>query len=139
MKIVLDSSIIAALFFKDPFSEAAEKSLKRYDEYYTVDFAAVEIANVAWKRVTLFNESRKIIEEALDDAINFIETLCCVVSSYKIYRNAFNIGIATKIPIYDALFLALANILNSKLLTCDTKLKNSLRKTKYFKLLEYPT
>jgi len=139
MKIVLDSSIIAALFFKDPFSEAVEKSLKRYDEYYTVDFAMVEVANVAWKRVTLFNESRKIIEEALDDAINFIETLCYVISSYKLYRNAFNIGIATKIPIYDALFLALANTLNSKLLTCDTKLKNSLRETKYLKLLEYPT
>ena len=38
MKIVLDSSAIAA-FFKDPFSNAVERTLKHYAKYYTVDFA----------------------------------------------------------------------------------------------------
>ncbi len=139
MKIVLDSSAIAALFFKDPFSNAVERTLKHYDEYYTVDFAVAEVTNVAWKRITLFSEDQEIIKKALDSAINFIETLCYVASTNKLYKDALNIGVNTRITIYDAAFLALANALKTKLLTCDTKLKNRLTGTKYFDLLQYPT
>jgi len=139
MKIVLDSSAIAALFFKDPFSNAVERTLKHYNEYYTVDFATAEVANVAWKRIILFNEDKETIKDALNDAVNFIETLCHVVSTSKLYKDALNIAINTRITIYDAVFLALANALKTKLLTCDTKLKNRLTGTKYFDLLQYPT
>ena len=57
-KIILDSSLIAAIFFKEEASERAERAVENCD-LITVDLAAAEVANVSWKRVVFFNESKK--------------------------------------------------------------------------------
>jgi len=46
--VVLDSSVIAAIFFKEKASERAEKVAEKY-RLITVDVAVPEVANVAWK------------------------------------------------------------------------------------------
>ena len=48
--VILDSSVIAAIFFKEEASERAEEALGDY-KLITVSIAIEEVANVAWKRV----------------------------------------------------------------------------------------
>jgi len=48
--VILDSSVIAAIFFKEEASERVEEALRDY-KLITVSIAIEEVANVAWKRV----------------------------------------------------------------------------------------
>ena len=48
--VVLDSCIIAAIFFPETISERAIEIVENHD-CTTVDLAYIEVANVAWKRV----------------------------------------------------------------------------------------
>ncbi len=47
-RVILDSSVIAAIFFKEASSERAERAVENY-KLITVDLAIAEVANVAWK------------------------------------------------------------------------------------------
>ena len=63
-RVILDSAAIAAIFFKEESSERAERVAENY-KLITVDLAIAEVANVAWKRVVFFNESKEIALKAL--------------------------------------------------------------------------
>lgn len=127
---VLDSSVIAALFFSDPCSEEAEREVFRFSSLYTLDLAVAEVANIAWKRVALFGENPETIKKLLREAIRFISEGCIVASSLEVYEEALNIGVELSTPVYDGLFLALAERLEGKLLTCDEKLEAKTRGTR---------
>ena len=45
-KVVLDSSVIAAIFFKEEASERSERVVENYN-LITIDVAVAEVANVA--------------------------------------------------------------------------------------------
>jgi predicted nucleic acid-binding protein len=77
-KIVLDSSVIAAIFFKEEASEKAEKAAMNYT-LITLDLAVAEVSNVAWKRVVFFQETNEIIFNALRKSIDFIIGACEVI------------------------------------------------------------
>ncbi|HDN68660.1 MAG TPA: PIN domain-containing protein, partial [Methanomicrobia archaeon] len=79
-RVILDSSVIAAIFFKEEASERAERAAANY-ELGTVDLAIAEVGNVAWKRVVFFNEAEEVALRALRRGINFIVGACEVVSS----------------------------------------------------------
>ena len=66
--VILDSSVIAAIFFKEEASERAEEALRDY-KLITVSIAIEEVANVAWKRVVFFNEQKEIALKALNKSI----------------------------------------------------------------------
>jgi len=57
--VILDSSVIAAIFFKEEASERAEEALRDY-KLITVSIAIEEVANVAWKRVVFLMSKRKL-------------------------------------------------------------------------------
>lgn len=63
-RCVLDSSIIAAIFFQEKASDKVVMAVQDSD-LLTVDLALIEVANVAWKRVALFGEDEDLMEEAL--------------------------------------------------------------------------
>ena len=98
-KVLVDSSVIAAIFFKEAASSRAERSLQDCT-VLTVDLALAEVANVAWKRVVLFKESKEVALKALRKSLEFIRTVCD--------EPAFQRAIEDRIPIYDALFITAA-------------------------------
>jgi predicted nucleic acid-binding protein len=120
-KVLVDSSVIAAIFFKEAASSRAERVLTECT-VLTVDLALAEVANVAWKRVVFFNESPEVALKALRASLEFIHTACEVISSEELLEPAFQLAIEDRIPIYDALFLAAAERENAPLLTRDEKL-----------------
>lgn len=129
-RIVLDSTAIAALFFKDPFSEKIAKTITNYEEFHTLDFAYAEIGNVAWKRVHIFREDRDGVMRSLDMSSKFIEDNCDVIPSNKHLQDALRIALDNEITVYDALFLAVVKHFKTTLLTTDEKLYRKVKESK---------
>lgn len=120
-RVVLDSSVISAIFFREESSERAESIAENYD-LITVDLAFAEVANVAWKRVTFFDESKEVALKALKMCADFISGACEVIRAEELMEDAFEIAIADQITVYDSLFIAASEREKVSLLTTDGKL-----------------
>jgi predicted nucleic acid-binding protein len=133
-RVILDSGVIAAIFFKEESSERAERVAENY-KLITVDIAIGEVANVAWKRVVFFNESKEITSKALRRGVDFIVGACEVIASRELIEDAFEIAIADKITIYDSLFIAASEGKKIPLLTTDGKLYEKVKSKRNVKLI----
>ncbi len=123
-RYVLDSSVIAAIFFQEEASSRAVKAVQDQD-LLTLDLALAEVGNVAWKRVTLFGEDEEIIGEALKKSVGFITTACEVIKTQELIDISFKIAVKEKVSFYDSLFLRAAEKEEVPLLTLDKRLKNT--------------
>ncbi len=133
-RVILDSSVIAAIFFKEDSSGRAETAAESY-ELITVDLAIAEVANVAWKRVMFFDESKEIALKALRRSTNFINGACEVISTQKLLEDAFAIAIEDKTTIYDSFFIAASEREKVPLLTTDGKLYEKVKSKRNVKLI----
>jgi len=133
-RVILDSSVIAAIFFKEDSSGRAETAAENY-KLITVDLAIAEVANVAWKRVMFFDESNEIALKALRRSIDFITSVCEVISTQKLLEDAFEIAIADKTTIYDSFFIAASEREKVPLLTTDGKLYEKVKSKRNVKLI----
>jgi predicted nucleic acid-binding protein len=119
--IVLDSSVIAPIFF--PEEKTGQVMAMLPDKrFITVDLAYAEVSNVAWKRCMFSHENMKISREALTSCIIFINDVCDVIPARDLMLDAFTDAHTHSITVYDALFLAAAKKFKVPLLTLDTKL-----------------
>lgn len=118
--VVLDSSVIAAIFFfKD--SNAAESAIAN-NRLITLDMSIAEVGNVAWKRVTHFQEDKEITLTALRECLGFVREACVVIRVSDLAEEAYDIAVEDRIAFYDSLFLAAAKREQVPLLTLDRKL-----------------
>ncbi len=137
-RIVLDSSIIVALHFPEPFSEWYEKIIEQYDEFYTVDIAYSEIANAAWKRISLFKNPRHQILTNLNKALQFIDNLCTILRSRDLITRSISIATDCGATVYNALLLSIAMEQDIPPATLDKALVGKLRDTEYIDILLHP-
>lgn len=128
--VVLDSTAIASIFFRDPYSERVDSALKKFERFHTLDLAFAEVGSVAWKRVKFFGEDYAASLKALAAAAEFIENACRVTESRELVSQAFELGVERRITFYDSLFIALANGLKARLLTTDERLRSSVQAMK---------
>ncbi|MHB1907589.1 MAG: type II toxin-antitoxin system VapC family toxin [Nitrososphaerales archaeon] len=128
--IVLDSSAIASIFFKDRLEKQVVETIENYERFKTLDIAFAEIASVAWKSVVIFKQSFQVTSEALKQATSFIQDNCDVVSSREVISEAFELGTKHNIQVYDSSFLSLARKLECKVLTTDERLHNKVKEIK---------
>jgi len=133
-RVILDSGVIAAIFFKEESSDRAEKVAENY-ELITVDLAIAEVANVAWKRVIFFNESKEVALKAVKKSVDFILGVCKVISSQEVIEDAFEIAITDKITIYDSLFIAASEREKAPLMTTDAKLHEKVKSKRSLNLI----
>ncbi|NOZ58040.1 MAG: type II toxin-antitoxin system VapC family toxin [Euryarchaeota archaeon] len=120
-RVVLDTSVIASIFFKEASSSAAE-AVARDSDLITLDFALVEVANVAWKRHRFFGEDAELVREALHSCRKFVEEVCEVIPATELLEEALKIAVEEEITVYDALFVAASESTASRLVTTDAKL-----------------
>ena len=133
-KVALDSSVLAAMFFKEEASQSALNAVVEPD-LITLDLAVVEVGNVAWKRAVLCDEDRDLTLKALQKCLTFISDACEVVRAEELVAEAYEISIAGKAAFYDSLFLALAKRENVPLLTLDKKMFNKANSSHNVKLI----
>lgn len=121
-RVVLDSSIIAAIFLQDDDDSKRARTMIRSYDRITLDTAIAEIGNVAWKKTVLFGEDRTEMLSGLQDGINFIIGMCTMLKASDLADDAYAVAVKSKIAFYDALFLAAAEKEQVPLLTLDKKL-----------------
>jgi len=139
-EVALDSTAIAAIFFKDPNSEVVSTAVRKFSRYRTLDLAFAEVGNVAWKRIVLFKEDRATSSQALEAASGFITNSCTITESRELLPQALELGSKYGIPLYDSLFLALASESGTRLLTTDRLLHRKVSNIEELKnLTEVPT
>jgi len=121
-RLVLDSSVIAALFFfHGSSSERADDAVAEKD-LITLDLAIAEVGNVASKRVVHFKEDRELTDLALQRCIAFILEACDLIAARDLAKDAFRISVNDGIPFYDSLFLAASEREKAPLMTMDRRL-----------------
>lgn len=119
-RVVLDTGVIFAIYFKEEASSRAKK-VAAENNPITVDLAFAEAGNAAWKRITLFGEDRDANRDALQKCIDYIGS-CTLLRSSDLVDLAFEISMEDRTTFYDSLFLAAAEKEQVPLLTLDKKL-----------------
>lgn len=126
-RVILDSSVIAALFFfKDSSSERAADAIAEKD-LITIDLSIAEVGNVSWKRVVHFQEDRELTSQALQRCIGFILEACDLIAARELAEEAYRISVDERIPFYDSLFLAASEREKAPLMTMDRRLCEKAR------------
>ena len=120
MNLVVDSSVAAKWLFAEPDSDRAETLLQAADaetvKLISPDILTAEIGNAIWKRVNRHDLDGKSAIEAAD----YFEGICPLLyPSRDLWRPALRLAIAYGHPLYDCLYLALAEELPSELVTAD--------------------
>jgi predicted nucleic acid-binding protein len=133
-EIVLDSSLIAALFFKEDASMRARDAAAKSD-LITLDLAIAEVGNVAWKQVVLCGADKDQTLVAFKKCQSFISEACELVRAEDLTIRAYNIAVETRTVFYDSLFLAAAEARQVPLLTLDRKLYEKARSTRNVQLI----
>jgi len=127
-KVVLDSSVIAAVFFPERITTEAIGIVEQSGGI-TTDLAYVEVANVAWKRSVHAGNDPGRLKPMLDNAIAFIRETCDVIPALELIDPAWTIACRDSMTLYDALVVAAAVRGGAPLATADTKLAAAARKT----------
>lgn len=117
---VLDSSVIAAIFFDEDASIRAKQVAARHRPT-TVDWAYAEVGNIAWKRITKFNENVDATLSSLKKCIEYMSS-CSLIDGLELVEPAVTLSIEHKITFYDALYVAASEKVNAPLYTLDKKL-----------------
>ena len=133
-KVVLDSSVIAAMFFKEDASMRAIEAAAKSD-LITLDLAIAEVGNVAWKQVAFCGGDKDLILAAYKKCQSFISEACELVRAEDLTQEAYSISVKIKTAFYDSLFLAAAEESQVPLLTLDRKLYERAKLTKNVQLI----
>ena len=133
-RAVLDSNVLAAMFFREASSPRALKCAAECDPV-TLDLAMAEVGNVAWKQVVFFGESRDRASDALQDCQDFMATACTIIKASDLSMKAFQIAVEEKVSYYDSLFLAAAEREGIPLMTLDQKLQEKAKAKRDVRLI----
>lgn len=124
---VVDASVVIKWFLPEAYKEAADVLLRGFLsqqlQLMAPDFIVAEIGNVLWKR-----SIRKDISVAqANESYQYFLTLALPLrASSTIAPRALGLGIQENHPIYDTLYVALAENQGCELVTADQKLLNKL-------------
>jgi hypothetical protein len=124
MIIVIDASVAAKWFFDEEHSMTALNLLDNPFELNAPDFFFLEMNSLLCKRARRLELS---VTEAfeMDDEIRSMP-----IQSYPstaLRERAFELALETKSSIYDCLYLALAEVLDGRMVTADRKFFRSLQ------------
>ena len=133
-EVVLDSSVIAAMFFKEEASMRALDAAAKSD-LITLDLAIAEVGNVARKQVVLCGADKDQTLVAFKKCQSFISEACELVRAEDLTIRAYNIAVETRTAFYDSLFLAAAEARQVPLLTLDRKLYEKARSIRNVQLI----
>ena len=122
--IVLDASVIVALYVEEPLSAAARAALVRSreagDDLHAPDLLLIECANALWKRVGRGELDRDSAMTAITE-LSTLEDLDRHPLDERLVPPALSLAIAHSLTAYDAAYAALAVQLGGVVLSGDTR------------------
>lgn len=129
---VIDSSVALQWVLPEPGVEKAELYLKAEDSV-APDVVLIEVANVLAKKVRAGNMSGREAMEALQIVRDGFARL---VASELLISRALELSVALSHPVYDCVFLACAERLQTTLVTRDAPFAKRVRDRGMGHLLE---
>ena len=134
MNCVIDASVLVKFFIPEILSKKAEELNARIMEgdlrLLAPDLIFAEVGNILWKKHRRKELSRAEAEEIVDAVVSLpmeIET------SKALLPFAVDLGLAYGITVYDALYVSLAKVHETILITADKKLVEIMGKTDFKK------
>lgn len=96
------------------------------------DFLVVELANSLWKKV---QQGQASPEQALAGLVE-VRSLIDLVPVSGLELRALEIGLALNHPVYDCFYLALAETLETRIVTADTRMVRCCAGSEFERLVE---
>jgi predicted nucleic acid-binding protein len=120
---VVDASVVIKWFVPEIHSDAARRLLDQDHQYFAPDLLFAETANAIWKKVRRGELSSRQSQRLVTDfGAIAVETIPC----RALTDDAYALAISTGSSVYDALYLALAVRLDTRMITADERLANTL-------------
>jgi len=120
---VVDASVVIKWFVPEVHSDAARRLLAYRHDYVAPDLLSAETANTIWKKVRRGELSPGNGERLVRDVDRVaVETVPC----RALAAEACALAIAVGHTVYDAMYLALAVRLDTRMITADESLAGAL-------------
>jgi len=117
VNLVVDASVAALWFLDEPLSDRASE-LPRFHDLSAPDFMAAELANVLWKRVHRDPDARPE-DAAVFAAIQHVPVR--FVATLPLVAAAGRMAVELRHPVYDCLYLAVAEMQDATVVTLDQR------------------
>lgn len=129
MTLIVDTSVALKWAVAEEGSDRAASFLG--SDLVAPELLLSELGNALWKKV------RKREIDAIQAAAAFAEIEAClpIVSTVPVSGRALEIALTLGHPVYDCLYLALAEVTGWKILTADRRLIANCRDTEFAALL----
>ena len=121
---VVDASVVVKWFVPEIHSDAARRLLTLPHEYAAPDLLFAEAANTIWKKICRKELTAEDGQRLVTDIGRIaVETASC----RALAGDAHALANATGRTVYDAMYVALAVRLDTRLITADDRLEAALR------------
>jgi predicted nucleic acid-binding protein len=121
--LVVDASVVAAAFFTEKHTKAAQAVLLSRETLCAPDLIYAEIANVIWKRHSRGEIDKK---EATDLLADVLALPLDITPSEQLITAALELALRTGRTAYDCLYVALAVQKETVVFSGDQRLVNAL-------------
>ena len=130
MNLVMDASVLIKFYVPEILSDRAERLLAKVEkkdiDLLAPDLIYPEAGNILWKKQGLRELTRSEVEEIADAILSLPLK---IEASRSLLPLAVDIAIAYGITVYDALYLSLAKVYETTMITSDRRLVDVLAKT----------
>lgn len=126
VQAIVDSCVAVKWVVREEYSEKAVGLLQTDLHLVAPDLVLMEIANALWKNVKRGFVSAEQAKVRLNDVPGFFNRL---LTTADLVVEAFALGNAADIPIYDCIYVVSARRIGARLVTADAKLVAKLAGT----------
>jgi predicted nucleic acid-binding protein len=130
VNLVIDASVLIKFYIPENLSDQAQGILDSVKQgemtLFAPDLVYSEAGNILWKKHHLKELTRSEVEK-ISDALILLPLR--IESSKGLLPLAVQIGVAYGITVYDAMYVALSRIYETRMITADKRLFERLAKT----------
>jgi len=132
VNLVIDASVVIKAYVPEILSDKAEEVMSRVADGELVllapDLLYPETGNILWKKCRLHELTIAEVDEIVD-AISALPIK--IEASRPVMPLAVTIAMQSGITVYDAMYVAVARIYETRMITADKKLVDALLKTEF--------
>lgn len=129
---IVDASVAVKWFFPEPGRETAAALLQPNALIVVPDLIIPEVGNVVWKKVRRGDADESYARTVISLLPKFFNE---VVQSTELSEAAMRIALELRHPVYDAFYLALAELRGLPLVTADRRLADRAAGTPWASLV----